>query len=232
MPDKRKVKVIENLKETPSVNILGFSIGEDFAFKAGQFFNVHLQNNGKIFSKSYSISSIPSHKGFIETIIKRVPNGFASNYLCDLKEGDEVEISGPYGTFVLKEPLINDIVFVATGTGLAPFMSMLYDLFERKFDKNITLIFGVRTVDDIILRDELQQLSRWYPKFTPVFVLSRDPEWTGEKGHVQDIFKKLIDNPFGKDIYICGLSPMISDMKKLCAEMEIPKENIHTELYV
>ena len=157
-----------------------------------------------------------------------------SNYLCDLKEGETVPMEGPYGKFVIREPMEKGVLFVATGTGIAPFRSQINDLLKsgEAEGKDLWLFFGIRYETDILYQDEWKTLAEKYPNFHYIQTISRPKSWTGEKGYVQEKIKKFIQDPQGLDVYICGLPAMVEDVQKTCAEMGFPKEKVHFEKYV
>jgi len=206
----------------------------DFTFKAGQFIMTHAMNGPKEEKRPYSIASPPSLKGKIELCLNRVEEGFMSNYLCDLKEGETLPIDGPYGKFVLQEPIEKGVMFVGTGTGIAPFRSMIYDLLDsgKAEGKEIWLVFGIRYETNILYESEWKALASKYSNFHYIQTISRPQTWTGEKGYVQEKIRKFIPDPSGLVVYICGLTPMVEAVQTTCMELGLSKEKIHFEKYV
>src|SRR2546422_6736717 len=101
-----------------------------FGFVAGQWLSLKANKpDGEEISRAYSIASPPGDDNRFALCLNRVQEGFMSNFLCDMKEGDEIHCQGPFGDFILRPPL-RDTVFIATGTGIAPFRSMLHWLLE------------------------------------------------------------------------------------------------------
>ncbi len=206
------------------------------SFKAGQFVMVQAtdQRTGKLERRPYSIASPPQWKGYIELCLNRVEGGFMSNYLCDLKGGETLMVDGPYGKFLIQEPIEKGILFTATGTGVAPFRSQIYDLLlsGRAAGKEIWLFFGVRYETAILYEEEWKRLAAEYSNFHYIQTISRPQTWTGEKGYVQEKIKKYIQDPKGLDNYICGLPKMVDDVRATCLEIGFLKEKIHFEKYV
>ncbi|MBI4436661.1 MAG: FAD-dependent oxidoreductase [Candidatus Omnitrophica bacterium] len=204
-----------------------------FAFKAGQFVMVHAMNGPKLERRPYSIASPPSLKGAIELCLNRVEGGFMSNYLCDLKGDEAVPMDGPYGKFLVREPIERGVLFVATGTGIAPFRSQIHDLLEsgKAEGKEIWLFFGIRYETDILYESEWKKLAAQRPNFHYTQTISRPKNWTGEVGYVQEKIKKFITDPNGLDVYICGLPKMVEDVQATCLAMGFPKERITFEKY-
>src|SRR3981081_3233370 len=110
-------------------------------------------------TRAYSIASPPTEDNRFALCLNRVQDGFMSNFLCDMKQGDEISCQGPFGDFILRPPP-HDTVFVATGTGVAPFRSMLHWLLtdqSRHQDKQLSLLFGNRLESDIYYHKEWQR---------------------------------------------------------------------------
>ena len=134
----------------------------------------------------------------------------------------------------MKEPVKRDMVFVCTGTGVAPFRSMLLDIFNnKKPHQDIHLIFGTREEEGILYRDEFELLQEKMPNFKYSIALSREKDWEGYKGYVHQIYE---ENYKGVDpnrhFYLCGWSNMIDEaVEKLILEMKYDKSQVHYELY-
>ena len=226
--------VLENRQVTPTTHVirLEFDGSVPFDFKAGQYIFIHLKKDGKPNQKAYSISSPPSQKDFIEFIIKRVEGGYFSNYLTSAKPEEKIEISGPLGAFTLKEPIKNDVVFVAVGSGLSSISSMLQRAFETGTKKKIWLFFGNRFENEIINKETIEEWVKKYPNFKYVPVISRpSPQWKGETGHVEQILEKYIKKPKNMEIYICGLVQMVEEVKTLAAKIGFDSKKIYFEKY-
>ena len=180
-PHRVTVKVAEIIEETSTTNTLrlvpvaGQSL---FPFRAGQFVTVFLSVDGVSTSRAYSISSPPTRLGFLDITVRKMPNGFVSRYLVDdVSLGESLEISGP-GGFFYHEPLsdTSDLVFLAGGSGITPFMSMIKSALDLKSDVNIQLIYGSRTSDDVIFWDEVSRIVCGEDNIKANLVLSEPPE--------------------------------------------------------
>ena len=206
--------------------------GKQVHYKAGQFMQIFVPQPDKPRRTSYSIASAPQSSEFFELCVTHVDGGKSSTYLHSLKKGDKVTAMGPLGKFTLPEPLPRDTVFVCTGSGVAPFRSMLHDLLAKKTNRNLYLLFGNRFDDDIIYKKEWEELSQKNSNFKHFFTLSRPTnQWQGSKGYVQEKISDFVPNPKDKDFYICGLSKMINDVQAKLLELGVPKEQIHYEKY-
>jgi ferredoxin-NADP reductase len=135
---------------------------------------------------------------------------------------------GPLGKFTLPEPLQRDPVFIATGSGIAPFRSMIGDLFANNTTRNVYLIFGNRYDNDIIYQNEWEKLAKDKPNFKHYLTLSRPDKWTGPKGYVQDGIEKFVPKPAEKDFFICGLNNMITDVQNKLLSLGVPKEQLRS----
>jgi CDP-4-dehydro-6-deoxyglucose reductase, E3 len=227
--------IVKNIKVwSPTVTAFDFRMpeGKPLDFVAGQFIMINAPRDGKMIRKPYSIASAPSERNTLQLIITRVDNGFMSNHLHSLKVGDHLPMDGPYGKFTIKEPF-QDLIFVATGTGVAPFRSQILDLLARGVTGHIWLLFGVRYEDQILYEPEWKELAAKHKNFhfLPTISRPRPGKWDGERGYVQNLLKKQITDPKGKDIYICGIVPMVEDVQKAAAEMGFEKSQIHFEKY-
>jgi len=212
---------------------LVFEAVTPFDFEAGQFVNAMAPKpkEQKIIKRPYSIASPPYEKGYIDLVWKRVEGGFMTNYFWKLKEGDALQIQGPLGRFGLKKPLPGRIAFVATGTGIAPFRSMILQMFKDGTDREVWLIFGNRYETDILYDEEWKGLAKKNSNFHYLPAVSRPQTWTGEKEYVQKLLPKYLRSPENTHLYICGLTNMINDVQATALEMGFGKDQILFEKY-
>ena len=230
-----KIAKIFSLSPTVKHFILEYPKEADTRFMAGHFLMVHLEKEGKPHKKPYSIASSPSlaeEKSQIELCIKLVEGGFVSTWFYNLKEGDKIHTSLPYGVFTVREPWEENLVFTGTGTGIAPLRGMIQKLYERKCDKRIWLIFGNRFETEILYENEWRALEKQNKNFTFIPTVSRPKSWTGESAYVQEVVKKqFTGQTAGLDFYGCGLVPMCQQLKAALLEINIPKDKIHFEQF-
>ncbi len=227
-----KISKIISLSETVKHFVLDYTPDCDTKFIAGQFMMVHLEKDGKPHKKPYSIASSPSLGKQIELCIKKVEGGYVSSWFFTLKEGDAIHTSLPYGFFTVREPWQDNIVFVGTGTGVAPLRGMIQNLYEKGCTKDIWLIFGNRYETDVLYHDEWRALEKKHKNFHFIPTVSRGKNWSGETAYVQDIVKRIFAGKnSGLDFYGCGLVPMCQQLKQTLIEMGLPKEQIHFEQF-
>jgi NAD(P)H-flavin reductase len=187
-------------------------------FKPGQFvsFDVLNPRTGRTVTRPYSIASPPSQRNGVMLVLNLVPDGPGSTYLFGLREGDVVEFKGAAGTFYLRDEPDRDLLFIATGTGIAPFRSMLHDLADRRFPRGVTLYWGLRRQQDLYYQDELEALAGRLPGFTAVTTLSRpEPGWTGETGRVTRLAEERVRSVKHLAVYLCGNSGMLQDVSEI-----------------
>ena len=184
-------------------------------FKAGQFLSFEVGQDAlkRTIVRPYSIASPPSRPDVITLLFNLVPGGPGSTYLFSLRVGDETQFKGPTGAFYLRDDPARDLLFVATGTGIAPLRSMLYALSERGFPRPVTLYWGLRSQRDLYYQDELEALARAHPNISFVTTLSRPEEgWTGERGRVTPLVEARIASVQNLAVYLCGNEGMIKDV--------------------
>ena len=229
------VSKIVSLTDTVKHFVLDYPKDADARFVAGEFMMAHLEKDGKPHKKPYSIASSPSlaeQKNQIELCIKLVEGGYVSTYFFNLKESDVLHTSIPYGVFTIREPWQNNLIFIGTGTGIAPLRGMIQNLYEKQCTKDIWLIFGNRYETDILYESEWRELEKKHKNFHFIPTVSRSPNWTGEKAYVQEIVKnKFGGQTEGLDFYGCGLVPMCQQLKSTLLQMNIPRERIHFEQF-
>lgn len=207
-----------------------------FEFQAGQFVTFDLPIAEKRLGRwrSYSIANHPDYTRVLEFCIVHNTQGPGSTYLFEMVQiGSIIKFKGPDGTFVLPSSLDMDLVMICTGTGIAPFRSMLWDIYYRMIPyRQLHLIFGTRKESGILYREELNELKKCLPRFRYDIVLSRDPEWTGWKGHVHQVYQQLY--PYREDVrfMLCGWTAMIDEaVSHLVGEMGYGRKQIIYELY-
>lgn len=202
----------------------------DFSYIPGQFVSLSDTVNGKKVTRAYSIASEP-HGTIFELCLNRVNEGKLSPRLFDMQVGDTIEMQGPLGYFVLRNPL-SDTILVATGTGVAPFRSMLKQVLSRDFRHHFTLIFGVRYEHNLMYREEFERLAEHHPNFRFRPTLSRpDESWTGLRGHVQGHLIETLGDRRDIDVYVCGLKLMVDDVRQRLKEMGFDRKRIIYEKY-
>jgi len=221
MPVETFTAQVEAIKDlTHDVRRLDLRLREPktISFKPGQFvsFEVPHPHRGRLVTRPYSIASSPSRPDAITLLFNLVLGGPGSTYLFSLKGGEEARFKGPAGHFHLREDHGHELLFVATGTGIAPIWSMLLANAERPDPRPATLFWGLRSQRDLYYREELAALASKTPKMTALLTLSR-PEagWSGNSGRVLRLIEEGITSVKNLAVYLCGNSAMIADATSL-----------------
>lgn len=229
---QRSATVLETRMLSPSVVSLKLELsGDPLSFRAGQWVNLFVPHAEGPLKRAYSIASPPQER-YLELAVTRVEQGLASPVLHTLRVGDELAVDGPHGLFTRDDPS-EPALFVATGTGLSPFRSMLLDELSRPHAAPLTLLFGARSQADILYREELEALARAHPGFRYEITLSRPLSgWTGRTGYVQAHLAALAREVSKPHVYICGLTKMVSEVRTLLkGELGYDRKRIHSERY-
>ena len=227
-PYRLHLRVSEIREETPSTKTLRLVSVNNYLppFQAGQYINVFVDITGVRTSRPYSISSSPAQRGYYDITVRKVEDGFVSNYLLEeVKVGQVLESTAPAGNFYYN-PLFhgNDLVFLAGGSGITPFMSMIREVTDRDIDRKIHLVYGSQFEDDVIFQDELEDRSRRHENFSYNLVLSSPPDgYKGLKGFITEgLLKQVLGDIKNKIFYICGPKPMytfcMAELEKLGIE--------------
>lgn len=235
-PERLPVRVAEIIEETPSTKTLRLVPAGDrplFPFRPGQFVTVFLTVEGVRTSRAYSISSAPTRLGSIDITVRRMPEGFVSKHLVDVAAvGDTFEISGP-GGFFYHEPLADtrDLVFLAGGSGITPFMSMIRTALDLDSDLRMQLIYGSRTDDDVIFWDDLSELACGCENVAVNLVLSEPPEkYDGVCGLLDaENIQSIVGDVRGKTFYMCGPLAMYGLCVEALETLGVPARRVKKE---
>lgn len=231
LPPKKKFPCkIQSIKKlSPDVIELELRIppGNDFNWISGQYLNLKKDN----ISRSYSIAKSKKSGGYISLLIKKYPGGLMSQYLFEsAKINDLMHIEGPLGSFFYRNKHPKRLIFLATGTGIAPIKAILED-FEQTpsnvSDTEISLFWGVKTTDDLIWKPQFTQFKlNYFP------VLSREKLNNCETGYVQDILLKQQIDLLETEVYACGSPKMISDARGKLLNKGLLPHNFYADAFV
>jgi len=223
-PAKLNLTVSEIAQETPSAKSMKLVSIDGILppFQAGQYINVFVETGGVRTSRPYSIASSPTQTGYYEITVRRVDNGFVSNYLLDeLKPGDRLTTSAPSGNFHYNPLLHGDrLAFIAGGSGITPFMSMIRELADKNLDRRLHLFYGSRIEDDVIYRKEIERIESVHKNFTWDLIVSEpDSSFCGLKGFINvDLIREKIGGPDWM-FFVCGPEAMyqfcLPELKKM-----------------
>ena len=201
----------------------------DFHFEPGQRISVEFELDGQQHIRWYSLSSPPSHSCSFEIVVRYNPSGPGTRYLWGMGIGSRFPIKGPYGSFVLEQDSRASL-FVATGTGVAPIRSMLHTILRSPHHPGVALLFGARTEQDLLYREEFTELAARNSHFDYRVVLSRPGDaWPGLCGHVQDQLDASLRVCNPSEVYVCGSSGMVHEVRRLLEVKGWNPAHVHFE---
>ena len=242
-PDARVIPVrdfhttvsrIETL--TPTIKAIWLRLDGPIDFQAGQY--VQLALPGVEGGRPFSIANSPQQvaaSGEIEINVRIVPGGAGTAYLHEqLKVGDALTVSGPYGRFFVRESAQMPLLFMAGGSGLSSPRSMILDLLDRGSTMPITLVYGQRNRAELYYDDEFRALAARHANFTYVPALSEDAgAFDGTKGFVHDAAREHFKADFsGRKAYLCGPPPMIEACLAALMQGRLYERDIYTEKFI
>jgi ferredoxin-NADP reductase len=227
-----QARLIESIEIAPEVRHFVFEAPDlkRIEFTPGQFVSFTGDVKGKKITRAYSIASPPGDNNRFGLCLNLVKDGVFSPHLFQMKPGDVVEMLPPLGQFVLRH-LDRDAILVATGTGIAPFRSILHGHLNEK-SAAFDLIFGVRHQHSLMYKTEFEEMARLFPhfRFTPTLTLP-DASWTGSTGRVQTHLTEAIRDRRDVDFYLCGLKAMVDDVRLILKQMGFDRKQIIYEKY-
>lgn len=234
---RRRARVTSVTRATPTGTVrIGLEVvdGEPFRFDPGQFVGIAAHFEGQIQRRSpYCILSPPSSQPAFELLVRVVRQGPLSEYLGGLQPGDEVAFRGPTGRSMVPPPGDDrELSLLATGTGVAPFLSLASHLLATGYSRPISLWWGLRLAGDICLTDELDGLAEAYPNFSYAISLSQPPpEWTGLRGRVSESVPPLLTTLGHKRFYLAGNGAMVEEMAFALSDLGVVAKFIYKEPY-
>ena len=199
-------------------------------FTAGQFVNVEVPGADGV--RAFSMANAPSADSEIELIVRLFPGGRFGEYLKHAEKGQKINISGPVGSLRVRLSY-RKIIMIAGGSGMAPLLSILTDLAEKKDRRPVTVFFGARTCDELYYIDRLKALCGLSARaeFVPV-VQEAGNDWNGERGLVTDAIVRRMHSLRGYDAYLCGPPPMVEAARALVIQLGVRDANVYFDAFV
>jgi ferredoxin-NADP reductase/uncharacterized membrane protein len=234
--DTFSLELIRSEVQTHDAKTLCFRVqdGKQLVAKPGQFLTFHLNIDGKQVFRCYSICSSPLKTDYVEITPKRTKNGYVSDFLNErAMPGMVIRASGPAGQFFFDEKVHYDMVLIAAGSGITPMLAMLRYIEERALDVPVTLIYCVRTSQDIIFQQELTRLSRSLVRFRLITTLSApDAGWKGNIGRVDKEFllERILDFR-SPTFFLCGPGAFMQHVSELLKEQGVSADRIKQESF-
>lgn len=232
----RRARVIcyEPLTATGTVRI-SFEVVDDqpFSFCPGYFVGIRATVDGVGVCRSpYCIVSPPNDHRTFRLLVRLVPEGPLSCYLASLHEGDVIDFRGPSGRSMIPKEESTELVMLATGVGVGPFLSLSEYLLAEGWDRPIRVFWGLRLFEDICLLDELDRLARCHRDFAYRISLSRPQRWwNGLRGRITESVPPLLDALGGKHFYLVGNGEMIAQMSSVLSDLGVDERLIYEEVY-
>jgi len=216
-------------QETHDVWTLRFD-GDVPSYLPGQFMFLQLEKNGRLSAPHpFTIASSPAGKE-LSISVKAV--GDFTSTLKETRPSDPAYVQMPYGIYSFLNHPAERYVFIAGGIGITPFLSMLRYMKDHQLRKEVILLWANKLERDIAFRDELDTLTSAMPFLKVVFILSREKDWPGEKGHVDTEKLKRHVGSFNKgEFFVCGPSPMMADVEAALRHLGVGKRRIHSERF-
>jgi ferredoxin-NADP reductase len=226
-----KAILLETRDLAPGVRHFTFEAPEanQFTFVPGQFISFKHTFEDTEYTRAYSLASPPNGNRF-DLCLNLVSDGVFSHYLFSLEPGAQLEFAPPLGFFTLRHRDC-DALMIATGTGIAPFRSILQTSLDE-ITGRVSLLFGTRYQESILYRNEWEDLCRRYSRFQFYATLTRPrAEWQGLTGRVQSHLDSLLGSRTDMDVYLCGLKEMVDDVRRILKQKGFDRKQIIYEKY-
>ena len=227
-----KATILKTIKETPRVYSIWVRLETPISFKTGQCmrWNWPGVTVGKLFSMA-------NHGGENVTdlmfTIRIFADGVISSHIPDLKTGDTVDVQGPYGKFTFDDTDTHDIVLIAGGTGVSVLRAILMHVLEKKLPNKVHLLFSVLNHNEVIYKDELEQLAQQYPNFKYDLVLTQsEGDWYGYSGYINEgMFDELFAG-YKQTFFVCGPPPFIKLSEDILKSKGVGEDRIKIDRWV
>jgi len=207
-----------------------------FSYLPGQFITITIAPKGLPIKRSYTIASSPTRRDSCEISVKREEQGTVSAYLHDhVHEGEILQLTGPSGQFTFTGEESDSVVLIAGGVGVTPMMSVIRYLTDRSWHGEIFFIYGCRSESQVIFREEIEYIQKRHPNLHVNIIL----EEPGDNANslfltgliTKDVLSESVPAIASRNVHICGPSPMMAAVKEMLVGLEVPTENIKTEIF-
>jgi len=203
---------------------------DDFKFFPGQYVDIAVPGTDEV--RSFSMANTSAREsGQLEFVIKIYPDGLFSHFLdTKVQVGDRLNLTGPFGMFTLRDAPDTDLIFVGGGAGMAPILSLLRSMAERRIDRRAVYYYGARRRSDLCFEDELRALEQTLPNFRYVPALSED-EWEGETGLITNVVAAREGELRRAHAYVCGPPPMVEAAVPLLTRLGVPEKHVYWDKF-
>ena len=203
---------------------------ERLQFKAGQFVEIILKDGKR---RAYSIANAPHENDFLQLHVRIMKGGvFSEMVKNELQEKAILRLEAPFGSFFLREESQKPVIFLATGTGIAPIKGIIEHMLHNNTKRDIHLYSGARNLADLYLHDLCQKWSEFAPhiRYTPV-LSQADNNWQGQTGYVQNEVLKEVKDLVGYQVYACGSPAMIDDARALFTQNGLSEDDFFADAF-
>jgi propane monooxygenase reductase subunit len=222
---------------THDIRLLRLKVDDDepFSYRPGQYVDIRIPDHEDE-HRSFSMANTTSAPDELEFMIKLYPDGRFSGLLQEdrLKEGDALEVTGPYGVFTLRSSSPRRLLFIGGGAGMAPILCLLRSMAEAGVERPATYYYGARSATDLFHVEELEELGRELHDFSFVPALSEaaaDDDWSGETGLITEVVERLEEDLTDVDAYLCGPPPMVDAAIALLESKGVPEAHIYFDKF-
>ena len=233
-----RLRVARVFQETPTVRTLRLVDPAGgplpFTYRPGQFLTLTLPTAGQALRRTYTMASAPTQTGHCEVTVKREPDGAASAHLHEqVREGDEIAVSGPSGAFTFTGEEAGSVVLIGGGVGVTPLMSVLRALMDRGWDGEAFLLYAVRSPEEVIFGPELALLAERHANLRLLLVAEKaGPGWQGATGRVTPgLLSGFVPDLTRRRVHLCGPAPMMAAVQKILADLGVPEVQVLTESF-
>lgn len=231
---RARVSRTEQVATTGTMRIR-FEVVDDglFSFLPGQFVGIEFAAAGLGYRRSpYCLLPAPPAERSFELLVRVVEGGQISRYLGGIQVGDEVAFRPPTGRSMLPKDPSREVIMMATGVGVAPFLALATHLTRDGYGQSLRLYWGLRRSEDICLTEELDELVRVNRRFSYEVSLSQPPAaWSGLRGRITESVPPLLPQLGGRAFYLCGNGAMVEEMDMALSDMGVAEEFIYKEAY-
>lgn len=227
-PSQQSATLSKKTQLSRSVYEFTFQLTHPISFTPGQYATFIIDSQTR---RQYSFAAPCTNPNEFEIIVDVTPMGPGSKFFLDKKVGDTINVLAPLGTFHLISPT-TPVVFIATGTGIVPFRTMIEEYLKSGGKENLTLLWGLRHEEDIFWKDILEGWQKLGKNFNYSIILSKPSSvWQGKIGHVTEHIQEEIQGFETHTFYLCGNRHMISDVKTDLLAHQVPEGQIQTEMF-
>jgi propane monooxygenase reductase subunit len=228
-----RVETIESLTHDMRRLVLALEDPPEMAFNPGQYVDITIPGTTK--TRSFSMANTPSTDDHLEFVIRLYPDGHFSGLLeGQLKPGDPLKVTGPYGVFTLRDHPDRDLLFIGGGAGMAPILCLLRSMAESGSGRRATYYYGARGRRDLCYLEEMEALAHRLAEFRFVAALSEPAvgeEWDGEVGMITDVVQRGEDSLHKADAYLCGPPPMIDAAMPVLVDLGVDPGHIYFDKF-